>query len=141
MKNILSFLFIFFTVNQVNAQSQKDSTLKEVAASFEGGGAKFMRLVSKKFKVPKSLIQSDYKGAFIISFIVEKDGSLSIDHLNYDRMVFKKKNAEKSTLIQVKEDLLNETKRVFSQLPIWVPGFQGNKPVRSKFSIPLTIDF
>jgi periplasmic protein TonB len=140
MKNILSFLFIFFMVNQVNAQSQKDSTLKEVAASFEGGGANLKLLLRKNFKLPSSLANSDYQGVFVISFIVEKDGTMTIDYLNYDNMFFKSKKKVTETIVnQVKEDLLIETKRVFSQLPNWIPGIQGGKTVRSKFSMPFTI--
>lgn len=92
----------------------------EVKPEFPGGIAKFYKYVGDNYRAPE---QEGLKGKVYITFVVEKDGSL--------------------TDIKVLRDIGygtgKEAIRVLGKSPRWNPGIQNGKPVRVLYSLPIQI--
>ena len=92
----------------------------EVTPEFPGGLQKFYKYVGKNFQVPE---EDGLKGKILVTFVVEKDGSL--------------------TDIKVVRDLGygtgKEALRVLKACPKWNPGEQNGKKVRVQYSLPISI--
>jgi len=92
----------------------------EVKPEFPGGIDKFYKYVGKNYQVPE---EEGLKGKVFVSFVVEKDGSL--------------------TDIKVIRDIGygtgKEAIRVLKASPRWNPGEQNGKKVRVLYSLPINI--
>ena len=87
---------------------------------FPGGIMEFYKFVGTNFKTPE---QPNLKGKVYITFIVEKDGSLS-DIKNIRDIGF---------------GTGDEAIRVLKICPKWIPGKMNGVPVRVMYSLPITI--
>lgn len=87
---------------------------------FPGGIMEFYKFVGNNFKTPE---QPNLKGKVYITFIVEKDGSLS-DIKNIRDIGF---------------GTGEEAIRVLKICPKWIPGKLNGVPVRVMYSLPITI--
>lgn len=87
---------------------------------FPGGIMEFYKFVGNNFKTPS---QPNLKGKVYITFIVEKDGSLS-DIKNIRDIGF---------------GTGEEAIRVLKICPNWIPGKLNGVPVRVMYSLPITI--
>lgn len=95
----------------------------QVQPEFPGGIANFLKAVNNSFRVPE--IDQNLTAKIYVSFVVEKDGSL--------------------TAIKVLRDpgygLGKEAERVLKSIKTkWSPGIQNGKPVRASFSLPITVN-
>lgn len=92
----------------------------EVKPDFPGGIEKFYKFVGNNYKTPE---EEGLKGKVYVTFVVEKDGSL--------------------TDIKVLRDIGYgtgaEAIRVLKKCPKWTPGEQNGKKVRVLYSLPITI--
>lgn len=92
----------------------------EVKPDFPGGMDKFYKFVGNNYKTPE---EEGLKGKVYVTFVVEKDGSL--------------------TDIKVLRDIGYgtgaEAIRVLKKCPRWTPGEQNGKKVRVLYSLPITI--
>lgn len=92
----------------------------EVKPDFPGGMEKFYQYVGKNYRTPE---EEGLKGKVYVTFVVEKDGSL--------------------TDIKVLRDIGygtgKEAIRVLKATPRWNPGEQNGKKVRCTFSLPISI--
>ncbi|MGL2962191.1 energy transducer TonB [Flavobacterium sp. RSB2_4_14] len=92
----------------------------EVKPDFPGGLEKFYKFIGKNFQVPE---EEGLKGKIFVTFVVEKDGSL--------------------TDIKVIRDIGygtgKEAMRVLKSCPRWNPGEQNGKKVRVLYSLPISI--
>jgi protein TonB len=92
----------------------------EVKPDFPGGIDKFYKFVGNNYKTPE---EEGLKGKVYVTFVVEKDGSL--------------------TDIKVLRDIGYgtgaEAIRVLKKCPRWTPGEQNGKKVRVLYSLPITI--
>ncbi len=92
----------------------------EVKPDFPGGIEKFYKFVGNNYQTPE---EDGLKGKVFVSFVVEKDGSL--------------------TDIKVIRDIGygtgKEAIRVLNKCPRWTPGEQNGKKVRVLYSLPITI--
>ena len=92
----------------------------EVKPDFPGGMEKFYKFVGKNYQTPE---EEGLKGKVFVSFVVEKDGSL--------------------TDIKVIRDIGygtgKEAIRVLKSCPKWTPGEQNGKKVRVLYSLPINI--
>jgi len=92
----------------------------EVKPDFPGGMDKFLAFVGKNYTPPE---EEGLKGKVYVTFVVEKDGSL--------------------TDIKVLRDIGygtgKEAIRVLNKSPRWTPGEQNGKKVRCTFSLPISI--
>jgi periplasmic protein TonB len=95
----------------------------EVMPSFRGGDlSKFREWVAKRTNYPQAAIDNKIRGTVFLTFIVEKDGSVS------NVIVIK----------GVHPLLDNEAVKAISSSPKWTPGLQRGQPVRVRFQIPLS---
>jgi periplasmic protein TonB len=94
----------------------------EVMPTFKGGDLnKFRDWVGQRTRYPEEAITNKIRGTVFLTFIVEKDGSVS-----------------NVTVIKGVHPILDEESvRVISESPKWSPGLQRGQPVRVRFQIPL----
>ena len=92
------------------------------APQFPGGMAGMMQYLSSNIRYPEDAREAGTQGRVIVSFVVEKDGSIS--------------NAKvaKPTYSSLDEEAL----RVISAMPKWMPGKQNGEAVRVKYSVPVS---
>ena len=95
----------------------------EVMPSFKGGDlSRFRDWVGKRTNYPQAAIENKIRGTVFLTFIVEKDGSVS-----------------NVTILKGVHPLLdNEAVKAISESPKWTPGLQRGQPVRVRFQIPLS---
>jgi periplasmic protein TonB len=98
----------------------------EIMPTFKGGGIdKFREWVAKRTNYPQAAYEKKIRGTVFLTFIVEKDGSVS-----------------NVTVVKGVDPLLdNEALKAISESPKWTPGFQRGEPVRVRYSIPLNFMF
>lgn len=94
----------------------------EVMPTFRGGNEqKFREWIQRRTYYPHEAIEKKIIGTVYISFIIEKDGSVS-----------------NVSIVKGVDPLLdNEAVKVISESPKWSPGLQRGQPVRVRFLIPL----
>jgi periplasmic protein TonB len=111
---------------QEGTASDEPFFLVEVMPSFKGGGLeKFREWVSKRTNYPQAAIDKKLRGTVNLTFIVEKDGSVS-----------------NVTVVKSVDPLLdNEAVRAISESPKWTPGLQRGQAVRVRYSIPMNFLF
>ena len=95
----------------------------EVKPDFPGGMQKFYTFFNTNFKFPKDE-DEDIKGKVFVTFIVEKDGSLS----------------DLKVLRDFGYGAGKEVIRVLKISPKWNPGMQNGKKVRVLVTMPFSID-
>lgn len=93
----------------------------EIMPEFPGGEAALYKFLGDNIKYPRLAIESNIQGTVYISFVVEKDGSLS--NITVERT---------PALV-----LSDESSRVVSIMPDWKPGKQGGRAVRVNFVLPV----
>ncbi|MFD2148467.1 energy transducer TonB [Mucilaginibacter antarcticus] len=92
-----------------------------VQPSFPGGIAAFGKFIGNTVIYPAGDRENGTSGKVIVSFVVEKDGSLS----NLD------------AVRGPSETLKAEAVRVLKLSPKWQPGTQADKPVRVSYTVPI----
>jgi protein TonB len=104
------------------AASDEPFVFVEVMPSFKGGDInKFRDWVFKRTNYPQAAIDNKIRGTVFLTFIVERDGSVS-----------------NVTIIKGVDPLLdNEAVKAISESPKWTPGLQRGLPVRVRFQIPM----
>ncbi|RDI08186.1 energy transducer TonB [Flavobacterium sp. AG291] len=95
----------------------------QVQPEFPGGIQAFYGYVMKNFRTPE--LEQDMTAKIYVSFVVEKDGSI--------------------TAIKILRDpgygLGKEAERVLKSIKTkWSPGIQNGKPVRASYNLPITIN-
>jgi TonB family protein len=94
----------------------------EQMPQYPGGIGEMMKFLSITVKYPEAAEKAGTQGRVIVSFIVEKDGSVS------------NAKVQKS----VSEELDAEALRVVNAIPKWTPGMQKGQAVRVKYTIPIS---
>lgn len=119
-----------FTLN-VSAQEKKSDknadvvyTVVEKEAEFPGGFEAMNRFLSENIKYPTLAKQKNIQGKVIISFIIEKNGSIS------DIKVIK----------DIGEGCGEEGVRIVKLMPKWKPAQQRGEPVRQQFLLPISFN-
>ena len=108
-------------VEEVVEEEQIFQVVEEMP-SFPGGDAECMRFLNKNIKYPTIAQENGIQGRVILQFVVNKDGSI------VDVVVAR----------SVDPYLDKEALRVVNMMPKWKPGKQRGKPVRVKFTLPVT---
>lgn len=111
---------------QEGTATDEPFVMVEVMPSFKGGGLeKFREWVSKRTNYPQAAIDRKIRGTVYLTFIVEKDGSVS-----------------SVTVVKGVDPLIdNEALKAISESPKWTPGLQRGEPVRVRYSIPMNFIF
>ena len=107
--------------NELVSQPDVFDKVDEVP-QFPGGFAGLMQYLSTNVRYPEDAKEAGTQGSVIVSFIVEKDGSISNARVT------------KPTYSSLDEEAL----RVISAMPKWTPGKQNGEAVRAKYSVPVT---
>ena len=94
----------------------------EVMPEYPGGSEALSKYLSENIKYPEEAEEKGIEGKVILTFIVEKDGSVS----------------EIEVANPVNPLLDNEAVRVVKSMQGWIPGKQNGKTVRVKYTIPVT---
>jgi protein TonB len=94
----------------------------EQMPEFPGGMQALMAYLSKNIKYPSVAQDNGIQGRVLVSFVVNKDGSI------VDPEVIKSVDAA----------LDKEAMRVIKAMPKWNPGKQRGKAVRTRFTLPVT---
>ncbi len=93
----------------------------EVMPQYPGGPNEIMRYIQENIKYPQSAKANKIEGRVFVSFVVEKDGSIT--------------NA--AVMRGIDKECDAEALRVVSSMPKWTPGQQDGKNVRTQFTIPI----
>lgn len=108
-----------------NAAAQNEApinfTIVQKIPEFPGGWSAFMQWLTKNLKYPVVAQQNKIQGTVVVSFIVNKDGSLA--------------NIKVSTSADPLLD--REALRVFKMMPKWKPGIDKNKVCRTMIAVPV----
>ena len=93
----------------------------EQLPEFPGGIVQFMKWLTRNLRYPSGAQSQRIQGKVVISFIINKDGSIA-----------------SPTIVQSADPLLDrEAMRVIRMMPHWKPGLQDGKPCRTMFAIPV----
>lgn len=133
---LVSLTFILFCSGNIGVMAQstdevntspsgvQDTTVHKVVEQmpeFPGGMNTFMKWFAKNMKYPEIAQKEKIQGKVIVSFIVEKDGSIT--------------NAEVKQSVSPVLDA--EALRIINTMPAWIPGKVRGKAVRSYYSLPV----
>ena len=94
----------------------------EVMPSFPGGQGALFEWLSKNIKYPVVAEENGVQGRVIVTFVVERNGSITDVHV----------------VKSVDPSLDKEAVRVVKAMPHWIPGKQNGSAVRVKFTVPVT---
>lgn len=141
------------------SQEEKVFDVVEQMPVYPGGISGLMQYLSENVKYPVAVQENGIQGRVVVSFVVEKNGSISdpkvvmsnADFINatpeehvigYEQMSDEEKSETKEKYEQIrksaKESLNAEAIRVVSSMPNWTPGMNAGKPVRVKYNIPIS---
>ena len=114
---------------KMDIELQKDGSDKsatydvvEQMPQFPGGMGAMMRYLAQNVRYPQEAQKAGVQGRVVVTFIVEKDGTIS--------------NAK--VVRKISEELDAEALRVVNTMPKWQPGMQNGKAVAVKYTIPIT---
>ena len=93
----------------------------EQMPSFPGGPSALMQYLSSNIKYPVVAQENGVQGRVVVSFVVERDGSIT------DVQVAR----------SVDPSLDREAQRVVRNMPRWLPGKQNGQSVRVKYNVPV----
>lgn len=93
----------------------------EQMPEFPGGMEALMKYLSKNIKYPSIALDNGIQGRVLVSFTVNKDGSI----------------VDPEIMKSVDPSLDKEAIRVISTMPKWNPGKQRGKAVRVKYTVPV----
>ena len=94
----------------------------EQMPSFPGGNAALMSYLSQNTKYPVVAQENGVQGRVVVSFVVERDGSIT----------------DVRVVRSVDPSLDKEATRVVKSMPNWIPGKQNGSTVRVKYNVPVS---
>ena len=95
--------------------------IPETMPQFPGGLGVMMKYLAANIKYPASAVKAKKQGRVIVTFIVQKDGSVT--HAKIAK--------------SVDPELDAEALRIVKGMPKWTPGTQNGKPVNVKYTLPV----
>ncbi len=118
--------------NDIAVNTNESEEKKEVAnkvfdvveqmPSFPGGNEALMKFLSDNVKYPVVAQENGVQGRVVVSFVVEKDGSIT----------------DVKVVRSVDPSLDKEAARVVKSMPRWIPGKQNGAAVRVKYNVPVS---
>jgi periplasmic protein TonB len=96
-------------------------TVVESMPSFPGGEAARIEYLNNNIKYPQMARESGIQGRVFVTFVVERDGSVT----------------DVKVLRGIGGGCDEEAVRVIQNMPKWEPGKQRGKPVRVQFNMPI----
>lgn len=108
------------TIPNRNA-SEKIFDVVEQMPSFSGGFVAMNEFFERNMQYPTTAIAIGIQGRVMITFVVEKDGTIS----------------DAKVVRSVASSLDQEALRMVKSMPKWTPGKQNGNPVRVRYTIPV----
>lgn len=128
MKKWLFALLVFncqFAISQVDKMPldsiQPKPEVIEEMPKYPGGEEALMKLIADNFRYPHDARDNGIQGKVILSFIIEKDGSVT----------------EIKVVKGIGGSCDEEALRVAGLMEKWTPGHQNFKPVRVRMNMPM----
>lgn len=122
-------LMAIFCLSTVSAQktvvakkNQKVYDVVEEMPAYPGGQIAMWEYLTQNVKYPEDAEKQKVEGRVIATFVVETDGTIT----------------DVRAVKQVFPSLDAEAIRVLEAMPRWTPGKQNGKPVRVKYTVPVT---
>ena len=106
---------------QTNDNDKAYDVVEEMP-QYPGGVGKLMEYVSMNVRYPKEAESKSIQGRVVTTFVIEKDGNI----------------ADAEVVKSVDPALDAEALRVVKAMPKWTPGKQDGKPIRVKYTMPIT---
>ena len=106
---------------EMAAKDDRIYEMVEENAQFPGGEAECYKWLSQNIRYPADCMEGGIQGRVVVSFVINRDGSI----------------VDVKATRSPHPSLAKEAVRVVSSMPKWKPARQGNKIVRSRFSLPL----
>ena len=114
-------LFSFMTSTAQTKKNDMEYCIVEMMPQYPGGQIAMMKYIMENMKYPEQAMKKGIQGRVAVSFIVEKDGSIS----------------NVRPIHSVHTLLDKEAVRVVKSMPKWSPGKQNGKPVRVQLIVPI----
>jgi protein TonB len=118
--------------NDIAVNTNESEEKKEVAnkvfdvveqmPSFPGGNEALMKFLQENVKYPVVAQENGVQGRVVVSFVVERDGSIT----------------DVKVVRSVDPSLDKEATRVVKSMPRWIPGKQNGAAVRVKYNVPVS---
>ena len=115
---ILSFTYSFAQNND------NDSTYFiafDTPPEYIGGDAERKKFMKENIKYPEDILSLGIQGTVYVSFVIEKDGSITNSKI----------------LKGISSSADEEALRVMKLMPKWKPAIADNKTIRSQFNMPI----
>lgn len=109
-------------VEEEEESAQQIFTVVEDMPQFPGGDAELTKYLGKSVKYPVIAQENGIQGRVVCSFVINRDGSV----------------VDAEVVRGVDPSLDKEALRVINAMPKWTPGKQRGKPVRVKYTVPVT---
>jgi periplasmic protein TonB len=93
---------------------------------FPGGEAALSTYINKNLSYPQAAIDNGTSGTVHVSFVVDEHGKV-INPQAMDGKI-------------LGDDLVNQTLKVFSNMPMWTPGMVHGKKVKTRIEVPITFE-
>jgi TonB family protein len=140
MKPIFITITLIITFSAVKAQTKafppdvdikepvystvQESPQQEIAPEYPGGISKFYRYIQDSLKYPEKARRKNIQGKVFISFVVDKDGSLT----------------NVKVIKGVSSEINAEAIRLIKESPKWKPGMQNGNAVRVQYAAPIPFE-
>ena len=118
---MLVLLFSFMTSTAQTKKNDMEYCIVEMMPQYPGGLAAMLKYIRENIKYPEQAMKERIQGRVTVSFIVEKDGSIS----------------NVKAVRSVHPLLDKEAVRMVKSMPKWSPGKNNGKPVRVRFNLPV----
>lgn len=109
----------------VQAEEERAPKDKIVMPQYPGGEEALKKYLLKELQYPYEAQKIEAKGEVVVSFFVERSGSITGVHV----------------IKSVATELDAEAMRVIRNMPRWVPGSKNGVPMRAQMSIPINFKF
>lgn len=113
-----------FKIKDPKVENKVFESVEEMP-SFPGGMSALMKYLADNVKYPVDAQENGLQGRVVVSFVVERDGSIT--NVQAVRSVY--------------PSLDSEAIRVVEAMPRWKPGKLNGLPVRVKYNVPVTFSF
>lgn len=109
---------------EVEVMEEKIFVIVDEDPEFPGGTEALYKYLSENIKYPQEARDKGITGKVYVSFVIEKDGSVSRPRV----------------LREIGGGCGDEAVRVVMGMPKWIPGKQRGKPVRVQFNLPISFN-
>ena len=135
--------------NTISIEKNDSATIissHKITASFPGGQQALTKFLNKNLQYPDAAGDYGVEGSVIMTFFVEKDGSLSeisandckIDRFNTTKFSQETESKQQELKKQFALLFAKEGARVIRKMPKWMPGKVNGESVRTKINQRIT---